>query len=242
MYAETLSASARRFSYHAPGDLPLTARDAIWALVGEAIRTRRDEFEQGLFKMDEIWLMEVGGEIKGFGGVRLFYPEWQGRKATVIFTGRVFLDPSIRGNNVLQTVGVRYYWKCLKAKPFQPVYWMFGAGSFKSYLLLPRNFKTYWPQPSATLPERERALLHEVARALDNPLYNPDTGIMSHPELIYLDGRIQGNPTDLTDPDIAFYARINPGQAQGDDVMCLCPLTPRNWLSCLGKAMLRVVR
>jgi len=34
---------------------------------------------------------------------------------------------------------------------------------------------------------------------------------MSHPELIYLDGQFQGSPADLNDPDIAFYARINPG-------------------------------
>ena len=27
------------------------------------------------------------------------------------------------------------------------------------------------------------------------------------------------------DPDLAFYARANPGHAEGDMLVCLCPLT-----------------
>lgn len=157
----------------------------------------------------------------------------------MIFTGRVYLDPSVRGNSILQRIGLRYYLRCLKAQPLRPLYWMFGAGSYKSYLLLPRNFRRYWPHPRQAVPARERALLDQVAQALDNPHYDAARGILSHPELVYLDGHIGLDPADLQDPDIAFYARINPGQVKGDDVMCLCPLTPANWGAVLRNALAR---
>lgn len=231
-----------RLTYHRPADLPPAALDGIWAIVAKALRTSREDFERGLFKMDEVWLYERAGVIQGVGGVRLFFPTWRGRTHGVIFTGRVYLDPSVRGNSLLQRIGVRYYLQRLRANPFQPVYWMFGSGSYKSYLLLPRNFRTYWPRPNTEVPARERTLLEAVSQSLGNPLYNPQTGIMSHPELVYLDGHIGLNPADLHDPDVAFYARINPGQVHGDDVMCLCPLTPANWVSCLVRAIARATR
>jgi hypothetical protein len=214
----------------------------MWTIVASALRTSREEFEAGLAKMDEIWLLNIDGQTKGFGGVRFFYPEWQGRRSCVIFTGRVYLQPSVRGAGILQKIGFRYYLQCLKSHPFQRIYWMFGAGSFKSYLLLPRNFHTYWPQSGSKPPMREQALLEAVALALDNPLYDPKTGIMSHPELVYLDGHIGHDPNDMRDPDVQYYASINPGQIRGDDVMCLCPLTPLNWAVCLARAFSRMTR
>lgn len=234
--------NGHRLACHAPDRLPAAARDAMWALVAPAVRSTRQDFEQGLLRMDEVWLLEIRGEVKGFGGVRFFYPEWQGRRACVIFTGRVYLDPSVRGGNLLQRIGLRYYLRCLRASPLQRIYWMFGAGSYKSYLLLPRNFRHYWPHPQQGVPVRERALLDQVALELDNPHYDPATAIMSHPELVYLDGGLGADPADLDDADIAFYARLNPGQIKGDDVMCLCPLTPANWGAALRNGLARMLR
>lgn len=232
----------RRLTFHRPSELSKGMRDAMWAVVLLAVRGSREEFERGVNKMDEIWLLEVDGVVMGFGGVRLFHPEWRGRKCCVIFTGRVCLHPSVRGNSILQRIGFRYYMQRLKANPLRRIYWMFGAGSFKSYLLLPRNFHTYWPRPGAELPARERALLDAVAREFDDPLYRPGASVMSHPGLVYVDGGIGVNPDDLRDADVAFYARVNPGQPRGDDLVCLCPLTLANWAACLGRALLRAVR
>lgn len=64
----------QRITSHSPATLPGNARDAMWALVAPALRTTRADFEQGLQKMDEVWLLHVDGEVRGFGSVRFFYP------------------------------------------------------------------------------------------------------------------------------------------------------------------------
>jgi hypothetical protein len=233
---------SKRIRYHRVRDLPDEVRDRMWELVSPAVQTGRPTFERGLTNMDEVWVLDVGGRVMGFGGVRHFYPVWQGSTQCVIFTGRVFLERSMRGANVLPPIGFRYFMRHRAKHPLQRTYWMFGAGSYKSYLLLPHNFEIYWPRPGATLPERECAVLDSVARSLGNPLYDPTTGIMSHPDLVYLDGNIERDLEAHSDPDVAFYARMNPGQARGDDLMCLCPLDARNWLAVAAAIAQRALR
>src|SRR5258706_16428801 len=46
-------------------------------------------------------------------------------------------------------------------------------------------------------------------------------------------------PKLLADPDIRFFVTANPGHQEGDMLVCLCPLTLRNWLYAAGKAIRR---
>jgi hypothetical protein len=48
-------------------------------------------------------------------------------------------------------------------------------------------------------------------------------------------------PADA-DPQLEFFARANPGHAEGDMLICLCPLTTVNWLSVAEKALRRMQR
>jgi hypothetical protein len=41
---------------------------------------------------------------------------------------------------------------------------------------------------------------------------------------------------ELADPDIRFFAEANPGHAEGDMLLCLCPLDLKNWISVGRKA------
>jgi hypothetical protein len=45
-----------------------------------------------------------------------------------------------------------------------------------------------------------------------------------------------------TDPNLEFFARANPGHAEGDMLVCLCPLTAANWWSVARKALQRLRR
>lgn len=45
------------------------------------------------------------------------------------------------------------------------------------------------------------------------------------PETAPLEQKLAGTP------DLEFFARANPDHAEGDMLVCLCPLTAANWLS-----------
>ena len=42
-------------------------------------------------------------------------------------------------------------------------------------------------------------------------------------------------------PDVAFFTRMNPRHADGDMLVCLCPLTTVNWASVGARALERAV-
>mgnify|MGYP000887921144 CR=1 FL=1 len=214
--------------------------DALWAVFRSVARTTREVMVEGLRGMDEVFIVTQGGFVVGFGGVRVFHPAWRGRRHTLIYTGRVCLRPELRGRNVIQRVGLRYYLRARRAHPWRPVYWLFAASSYKSYLLMPRNFVEYWPRPGVTPPARERALLASVAEAMDPPRAADD----EHPyaDLVYVDGSVAIEPEALRDPDVAYYARINPGHVHGDFVLGLVPLTVSNWATALSRMAARALR
>lgn len=229
-----------RIEYRRPGELTAREVDALWAVFRTVARTTRAVMVEGLGAMDEVFVVSQAGQVVGFGGVRVFHPEWRGRRHTMIFTGRVCLRPELRGRNVIQQVGLRYYLRERRAHPGRPVYWLFAASSYKSYLLMPRNFQTYWPRPDAALPERERALLASVTDAMDRP--SPDATAHPYSDLVYVDGNVAIEPEALRDPDVAYYASINPGHVHGDFVLGLVPLTASNWATALSRMAARSLR
>ncbi len=189
--------------------------------------------------MDEVFLVSRAGALAGFGGVRVFHPEWQGRRHCLIATGRVCLTPELRGRNVIHQVGLRYYLRERRAHPRWPIYWLFAASSYRSYLVMARNFREYWPRPNATLPERERALLASVADLLDPPSGDPARADHPYSDLVYRDGDVAIDPEALRDPDVAYYASINPDPAHGGFVVALAPLTVSNWATAFSRAVTR---
>jgi len=122
------------------------------------------------------------------------------------------------------------------------VYWLFAASSYRSYLVMARNFREYWPRPDAAMPERERALLASVADALDPPSGDPSRADHPYSDLVYRDGGAAVDPDALRDPNIAYYARINPDPLHGGFVLALAPLTASNWAAAFFRAASRVLR
>ena len=140
----------------------------------------------------------------------------------------------------MQRLGLRTYLATRLRHPLRPIYWFFDTFSYKSYLLLPRNFVQFWPRHDQPTPEPRAALFDFLASAAYGPAWRPARGI------VVRSGRKRLRETAAPlvaggdfGEDVAFFARANPGHAEGDMLVCLCPLTLRNWLSVGTKALLR---
>lgn len=223
-------------------DLSEQDRDELWSLFVLTARTTREVFDQRLSAMDELWRLHIAGELMGFGGVSTLHVEVGGRRCCVLFTGRVYLRPEARGGNVIQRVGAGYFLRERLRHPLMPIYWMFSAATYKSYLLLARNFGQYWPRPGAELPAHERAIVAAVFAAQNNRDFDANAGIVREPHVSWSDAAVPDDAALQADPDLAFYATRNPGHGGGDVLVCLAPLTVRNWVSIATRAMARGFR
>lgn len=212
----------------------------LWELNRQFFDVERWYAETELFRRELIATFRVEGQLIGMACIDILPVRFRGRPIAVILTTHVLLREEWRGRNLIQKLGWRTWLRTKLRYPFRPIYWFFDTYSYKSYLLLPRNFVAYWPRRDAPMPETERALIDQLAIQHYGSGWRPGRG------LVLRSGRERLRETtaplseaELADPDIRFFAEANPGHADGDMLLCLCPLTLRNWLSVGRKALER---
>jgi len=217
----------------------------IWALTAEFFDTDRAYAEAKLKEHQLVALFRTKNERKliGMASMDVYPVLFQGRSLAVIYTVHVLLYEEYRGHNLIQRLGLRVYLKTRFKFPFRSIYWFFDTYSYQGYLLLPRNFRMFWPHPEATTPDRERALMDHLARRTYGSAWHPDRGIVLRSDKKRMKSDVDRlNRNIPLTPELRYFSQANPGHAEGDMLVCLCPLTTANWISVGIRAFQRMWR
>lgn len=231
-----LSLDIRRISSLADDE-----RDAIWSFAARFTDATREGFEQSFTnKRDAVLIKDARtGELVGLGGVAVEELPLGDSRCVVIFPGDTLFDPKVRGKSLVQGLGLLYYLECRLKRPTLPVYMVYGTFSYKSYLMLPRNFRTFWPRQGAPMPAREQALLRDVAERFYLDVRERAGGaLVARTTKRLREGVATVDEAALRDPDIRYFHEQNPGYTDGEVLLCLIPLHTANWLS-VGRNVLR---
>ncbi|HUF91889.1 MAG TPA: hypothetical protein VMR23_05890 [Candidatus Limnocylindria bacterium] len=70
----------------------------------------------------------------------------------MIYPGNTMFEPDVRGGNLVQRIGLRCFLRVRARHPWRPVFLFYDTDSYKSYLMLPRNFAEFWPRRDRPLP------------------------------------------------------------------------------------------
>jgi hypothetical protein len=218
------------------------AWDEIWRLTQAFYDTQRGFAESRLKEHQWIVLFRARGEraLVGMASVDVYPLEFRGRRLAVIYTSHVLLEPRYRGHNLIQRVGFRMFLETRLRFPLRRIYWFFDTFSYKSYLLLPRNFREFWPRFDRPTPEWEQALMNRLAADAYGSAWRPAQGVVARSG----QKRLRPETAPLEDAPartshVEFFARTNPDHADGDMLVCLCPLTAANWISVGLRALRR---
>jgi hypothetical protein len=214
--------------------------EEIWTLTQEFYDVERDFVETELRRRQRIAFFRMNGALLGMAAIDVHRHDFRGRPLMAIATSNVIIRENWRGRNLVQGLGFRTFLATRLRHPLRPIYWFFDTSSYKSYLLLPRNFRTWWPRADAPTPEPVAALMDELATRAYGPAWRPARGIVVRSGRKRM--RETAAPLELTaesDPDLRFFATANPGHAEGDMLICLCPLTLSNWLTLARRALMR---
>jgi hypothetical protein len=220
--------------------LPAPAWDEVWRLTQAYYDTERGYVEKSLRERQRLVLLRSRSDraLVGMASVDLYPVDFRGRRLAVIYTSHVLLDQHYRGRNLIQQVGFRMFLESRLRYPLRAPYWFFDTFSYKSYLLLPRNFRDFWPRFDRPTPEWEDSLINQLATRTYGAAWRPAQGIVVRsghkrlrPETAPLQEELD------RDPGIRFFARLNPGHAEGDMLVCLCPLSAANWLTLASRAL-----
>jgi hypothetical protein len=223
--AEPIDITVRPTSSLTPSEL-----DEIWVVTDRYVETTRAVYEKKLKALPEVGLLRTRqGALVGLVSFDVYRTRFEERDSIIIFTSSVVIDTAFRGRNLLVRTGLRMVLREKLRRPWLPVYWLFDTFSYKSYVLLPHYFREYWPRREQPTPTQTSRFIDHLARHRYGDDWIPERGIVRRSGTKRL--RATTAPIDdgaLTDPDIAFYQTANPGHAEGDMLVCLAPLSPRN--------------
>lgn len=220
---------------HDSASLTQAQWDDIWVLTQEFFDVERAYAEAELRRRQRIALFRMNDALLGMACMDVYEAECRGRRVTAIATSHVLLRENWRGRNLLQGLGWRMFLRERLRHPLRPIYWFFETFGYKSYLLLPRNFRKFWPRYDRPTPEAQAALIDTLASRIHGSAWRPDTGVVARSGHKRMRETI--SPLILagdSDPNLRFFAEANPGHTEGDMLVCLCPLDLSNWLCLAG--------
>ena len=229
---------ALEISIRSSGSLTPVELDEIWTLTQRYVDTTRPHFQSKLLALPEIALWRVrAGELAGLVSLDVQSIVWQGRTRIIIFTSSVVADERFRGRNLVLRTGLRVLLREKLRRPLAPAYWFFDTFSYKSYLLLARNLKEFWPRRERPPPPQTAALIDKLATERYAADWNRATGVVrrsGYKQLRAHTAPIEGKLR--SDPDVSFFEAANPGHRDGDMLVCLAPLTAGNLLGAIMRS------
>lgn len=217
--------------------------DEVWALTRRFYETERAYVEAKLRGHQHLALFRsaADGALVGMAAIQVEPLEFQGQRLLVIFTSHAIVDERYRGQNLLQRAGLKTYFRSCLRYPLHRKFWVFDTFSYKSYLLLPRNLREFWPRHDRQTPAWEAAFMDHYGQLKYGAAWRG--GLVQHsPQKRLLPQTATLSADLLQNPNLAFFARINPGHAEGDMLLCLCPLTFGNWWGIVSRTVGRLWR
>ena len=188
-----------------------------------------DAFRRDLEGKQRAILLRCDEEIVGFTTLAVYRAEDGGRPLRIVFSGDTIVRRDLWGSPVLTAAWIREIGRIAGAEPAVPLYWLLIVKGHRTYRLLPAfglSFVPHWAGEDAELAR----LRDRLAAQLFGSSYDSAAGVLRF-------GEPRGNlraewaaasERERRRKDVTFFLDRNPGYATGDELVCLCPLTPGN--------------
>jgi len=133
----------------------------------------------GLIAADGARAQCASRALVGMASIDTIATSFGGRALTALYTSHVLILEEFRGLNLIRRVGLRSFLAERLRHPWWPIYWFFDSFSYKSYLLLPKNFRDFWPRFDGPMPEPVAALIDHLASRIYGTDWQPASGLVA---------------------------------------------------------------
>lgn len=223
----------------------LDERDEMYALLQMYFAgTGRAGFEADLAEKDVAILLrdEASGRIQGFSTLMRLNVQLDATHVVAFFSGDTIVDRDYWGEHVLSRIWGQTVFgeadRILTERPGTPIYWFLICSGYKTWRFLPVFFRHFYPNADAPTPPYFQQLLDRLGTGKFGDQYIPGAGIVRFRAATPLRrGVAEITEERLRDPQVAFFARLNPGHADGDELACVAEISRSN----LTRAGLRMI-
>ena len=200
-----------------------------------------DQFNTDLSEKESAIVLRdlVTERIVGFSTLMCLRATVGGRSVVGFFSGDTVIAREHWGSSLLGRVWLRTVFSMAdQLGPDEVGYWFLICSGYKTWRYLPVFFLDYIPHPNAGDCHFEKEVLAVFAAQKFGHQYISEKGIVRFDRAAPLRaGVAEVTEQRLRDPMVDFFARANPGHAQGDELACLARVARSN----LTRAGLRLL-
>ena len=214
-----------------PAALPPGVGDDMYRLFSRYYEgISRERFAADLSAKDTVILVFDEDRICGFSTIAVLSLEHRGAPVRVVFSGDTIMDRPYWGTQVFAFAWIRQIGRIAAEAQEVPLYWLLTVKGHRTYRYLPAFGLRFVPDWRGAPDPVLEDLKDEVAARYFGAAYRRDSGIVRHecslghlaPEWAAVSAR------EARRPDVRYFLERNPGYAEGDELVCLCELTPGN--------------
>ena len=122
-----------------------------------------------------------------------------------------------------------------------PVYIWCDSLTYKPYLGFANSTKNYYPSYKGPTPPKIKAIMDKLGVHYYGQHYDQATGTVHKAANIVSDPSSIITEEDRNNPDIDFFARVNPGYMEGRGLLTIVPASLPNFLFCAQKCLKRLM-
>jgi hypothetical protein len=196
-----------------------------------------EQFHRDTAEKNWIVLVEHGLRLVGFSTILAYETSVDGEPFSVIYSGDTIVAPEAWNSSTLPRAWIESVASLHRLYPRGPYVWLLLTSGFRTYRYLPLFWRDFFPRFASQIPAHWKTLVDALALARFGPQYHPAEGIVRFENPQRLRGPLAAIPSGReADPHVAFFAARNPGYVDGDELVCITELSPRN-LTSAGRRM-----
>ena len=193
-------------------------------------RVDPQQFEADLIEKEGcIVLHDPRGTIQGFSTFKFLHTLYEGQRVTALFSGDTVIGRDFWGFNELFRAFARLLERMLRKHGRHPCYWFLLTQGIRTYLLLPLGFENFTPRWDREAPAFETSLLNHFATTRYGAAYDPVRGVVHRPNYRLREPFAAIPEHRRANPHVRFFLERNPGFVEGDELACLCRVSPNNF-------------
>lgn len=197
--------------------------------------TCRDRFEADLEEKESVMLLREtqSGRIRGFSTSMRLSARVDGREVVAFFSGDTIVAREYWGESLLSRLWAQTIFgeadRVVAARPGTRIYWFLICSGFRTWRFLPVFFREFHPNPETPTPPHLQRTLHTLGKLKFGDQYREDLGVVRfHAATPLREGVGEVTERRLRNPRIAFFTRMNPRHAAGDELACLTEVSRAN--------------
>jgi len=190
-----------------------------------------ERFASDLSRKTFLILLECEERVVGFTSAELFPFSWRGEVITVLFSGDTIVDRDFWGEQELGRAWLDQVGRLAALRPaLGRLVWFLIVKGHRTYRYLPVFARSYVPAEATAADKELLDLRNAIATARFGDSFDPQTGVIhfAEPQGRLLQSWAEPTAREARLPAVSYFLSANPGFRDGDELACLCDLSPQN--------------